>query len=82
MKNIILHCNVMLRAVWKFPLSYGPIVFDLGGPATKLSACLPQDELASGAHICRSLAPRNHTLQGQITNRIGVFRHRNIALFK
>jgi hypothetical protein len=32
--------------------------------------------------MCRSLAALNHTMHGQLTNRIGVFRHRNTALFK
>jgi hypothetical protein len=34
------------------------------------------------APTCRSLAPHNHTMQGQLTNRIGAFRHRSAALFK
>jgi hypothetical protein len=72
---ITLQCNI--TNMWNFPLSSGPIVFDLGGPA-----CLPQDEVASGAHMCLSLAARNRTMQGQLTDRIGVFRHRSAALFK
>jgi hypothetical protein len=37
---------------------------------------------ASGTHMCRSLASCNHSVQGQLTNQIGVFRHRSAALFK
>jgi hypothetical protein len=37
---------------------------------------------AYGTHMCRGLAPCDHTMQGKLTNRIGVFRHRSAALFK
>jgi hypothetical protein len=47
-----------------------------------LGACLRQDSSQHMAPTCRGLAPCNHTMEGQLTSRIGVFRHRSAALFK
>jgi hypothetical protein len=51
-------------------------------PQYRGSACLRQDSSQHMAPIYRGLAPHNHTMQGQLTNWIGVFRHRIAALFK
>jgi hypothetical protein len=88
MKNITLHCNVILRASGNFRRALVPLCFDLDdGPVrhvmySGLGLFATGLKPASGTHICRGLAPCNHTMQGQLTNRIGVYRHRSTALFK
>jgi hypothetical protein len=88
MKDITLHYNVMLRASGNFRRALVPLCFDLDyGPVrlpmySELGLFATGLKPASGTHMCCGLVPRNHTMQGQLTNRIGVFRHRSAALFK
>jgi hypothetical protein len=69
--------------MWNSPLSCGRIVLWPWWTSRQFGALglfLREDEPASGTHTCRSLASCNHTMQSQLTNRIGVFRHRNTAV--
>jgi hypothetical protein len=71
--------------MWNFPFSYGRIVFWPWciSPAVRGSGLvLREDSSQHLAPMCRDLAALNHTMQGQLTNRIGVFRHRSAALFQ
>jgi hypothetical protein len=71
--------------MWNFPLSYGRIVFWpwWTSPAVRGSGLVFREDSSQHlAPMCRDLAARNHTMQGQLTDRIGVFRHRSAALFK
>jgi hypothetical protein len=88
MKNITLHYIVILRAPGNVSAGLGfhcALTLMMDQSATlciRGSACSRQDSSQHLAPMCRGLAPLNHTMQGQLTNRIGVFRHRSAALFK
>jgi hypothetical protein len=74
----------MLRAFGNFRRALVPLYCDLMNQSGTLvfGACLQQNSSQHMAPTCRGLAPHNHKMQGQLTNRIGVFRHRSTALFK
>jgi hypothetical protein len=68
-----MRCNVILHCAWPCWTS----------PAVRGSGLVCERTPASIWHPCvGSLASCNHTMQDQPINQIGVFRHRNTALFK
>jgi hypothetical protein len=78
--------NVMLRAFGNFRRALVPLCFDLdvdGRVVTLLSGLVYDRTQASIWHPCVGVwRTCNYKMWGQLTNRIGVFRHRSTALFE